>query len=378
MRPGAHRLQRTGPRRRRRRPKPGSQPGSLALPPDAPPLEIHAICYDREQVEEHTLESVDDLVPLLQSERCVWIDIRGLGDEERLERIREVLGLHPLAMADIVNVPQRPKVERYEDRSLIIVQMARVGPEIGVELDQVSLVLGPGWVASFTERSAEVFEPVRERIRAGSTLIRKMGADFLFYALLDAVVDGFYPVAESIDERLDDLEEEIVERPDRSSLERIHSARRVLIQLNRIQWRQRDAVRELLRDEDLPISPSVRFYLRDVHDHTIQVLDLIETQRDIAVGLMDIYLSAISNRMNEIMKTLTIMASIFIPLTFIEGVYGMNFEYMPELHWRYGYPAVWAVMITTAAGLLVWFHHRGWLERARPSGLEKKPERTRG
>jgi magnesium transporter len=262
-----------------------------------------------------------------------------------------------------VNVPQRPKAEPYGDRYLVVTRMATMLPERRVELEQLALVIGPGWVATFQEDPGDCFDPLRERIRHGLGVIRRMGADFLAYALLDAVVDGYFPVVEELGAVLEALEEEAMEEADRATLGRIHAARRLLLQLERLQWQQREALSSMLHGGEAPFSDAVRLYLRDVHDHAVQVLDVIETYRQMTVGLVEIYLSSVNNRMNEVMKTLTVVATIFIPLTFIVGVYGMNFDVMPELRWRWGYAAVWAGMIAVALGLVYWFHRRGWLER---------------
>jgi len=348
---------------RRRGPAPGAAPGAMVVPADAPKPVIRVMAYDEEGLAEHEIQQIDELRGLIQGEgRKAWIDVEGFGDEAVLTEIGDVLGIHPLAMADVVHVPQRPKAELHDGRLLIIVQMARLTEAGDIVVEQVSLVLGPGWVASFQERPGDVFDPVRERIRSASTRIRRMGADYLAYALLDGVIDGYFPVIEALGGVIDALEEEVVERPSRATLAQIHATRRTLTTLHRIQWRQRDAVATILRDEELPITAPVKPYLRDAHDHAFQTLDAIETFRDMVVGLMDLHLSSTSNRLNEVMKTLTIVATIFIPLTFVAGVYGMNFDYMPELHWRWAYPTVWGLMIALGGGLLLWFRARGWLD----------------
>jgi magnesium transporter len=232
-----------------------------------------------------------------------------------------------------------------------------------IELEQVSIVLGPHWVVSFQEKPGDVFDPVRVRIRSPQMRIRRMRADFLAYALVDAIVDGYFAVVEKIGNELDVLEDEVMERPTHETLERIHGIRRQLLQLHRLQWRQRDAVATMWRDESFPIRAEVRVFLRDVHDHAFEVLDTIETFRDLSVGLMDVYLSAASNRLNEVMKTLTLVSTVFIPLTFIVGVYGMNFDVMPELRWRFGYPLILALMLGIGVGILLWFRRKGWLGR---------------
>lgn len=346
---------------RRRGPLPGAAPGEMVVPPDSPRPAIRVMAYGPERLDELDVEQVEELRDLIaRPGETVWIDVEGFGDENVLAQIGEVLGIHPLAMADVVHVPQRPKAELYDGRLLLVTQMARLTAAGDVDIEQVTLVLGPGWVVSFQERPGDVFDPVRERIRS-LTRIRGMGADFLAYALLDAVIDGYFPVIEALGEVVDVLEEEIVERGSPATLARIHAARRTLLTLHRVQWRQRDAIATLMRDEGLPIGKSVMPYLRDTHDHAFQTMDAIETYRDMVVGLMDLYMSSTSYRLNEVMKTLTIVATIFIPLTFITGVYGMNFDHMPELRWLWAYPGVWGLMLALAGGLLLWFRARGWL-----------------
>ena len=347
---------------KRSRPPSGATPGAMVVPPDSPDTVIRVMAFGPDGLEEHGVEDVEGLRSLVGgSGTTSWIDVEGFGDQHVLERVGEVLGIHALAMADVVHVPQRPKAELHDGHLLVVTQMARLDEGAEVVIEQVGLVLGPGWVASFQERPGDVFDPVRARIRAGKSRIRQLGPDYLMYALIDAVIDGYFPVVEALGGVVDALEEEVVERPDRASLARIHATRRTLLTLHRVQWRQRDAVTVLLRDEGLPISAAVRPYLRDAHDHAFQTLDAIETYRDMVVGLMDLHLSSASHRLNEVMKTLTIVATIFIPLTFVAGVYGMNFDHMPELHWRWGYAAVWAVMVGLAGGLGLWFRRRGWL-----------------
>jgi magnesium transporter len=349
-------------RRKRVAPPPGAPPGALAVPVHALETRIRSFCYGAETVEEREIESLEALPELgSREEGITWIDVQGFANREALERIRQVFDIHPLALADAVHVPQRPKAEMYGDRLLIVAQMARLTEAGEIEIDQLSLVLGPHWVVTFQERPGDVFDPVRERIRIGSGRIRQMGADFLAYALLDAVIDGYYPVVEAVGSALEALEEDVVSEPGGAALARIHETRRTLLHLHRVQWQQRDAIHILERDESFPFSDAVRIYLRDAHDHAFQTVDAIEAYREMTVGLMDVYLSSINNRLNEVMKTLTAIATVFIPLTFLTGVYGMNFERMPELHWRWGYPAVWCVMLATALGLLVWLRRRGWL-----------------
>jgi len=346
----------------RRGPPSGAAPGHMVVPLDAPKPVIRVMAYGPGRLDEYEVETATELRGLAEQTRdTLWIDVEGFGDREVLTQIGEALGIHALAMADVVHVPQRPKAELYGGRLLLVTQMARLSEAGDVLIEQLSLVLGPGWVVTFQERPGDVFDPVRERIRSASLRIRHMGADYLAYSLLDAVIDGYFPVVEALGGVIDALEEEIVERANRATLVRIHATRRTLLTLHRVQWRQRDAVSAVLHDEELPIADAVKPYFRDAHDHAFQILDAIETYRDMVVGLMDLHLSTTSNRLNEVMKTLTIVATIFIPLTFLAGVYGMNFDYMPELRWRWGYLAIWGLMGLLGGSLLLWFRARGWI-----------------
>lgn len=343
-----------------RRPPPGARPGEFVVPEDAHPTSVRAVIWDAERLEEREVHGPEDLKAATECHGLTWIQVVGLGDGSVLGWIRDVLGVHPLAVADIANVPQRPKFEDYGDRDLVIAQHVRILEDEGVEMTQISIVASPHWVVTVLEEPCELFEPLHERLRSHAP-IRRMGADYLAYAIIDAVIDGYFPVLESLGELLGELEEEILSRASRESLVRLHAVRRVLTTLHRTMWRQRDALSQILRGDGKPFGEGVRVYFRDAHDHALQVLDAVESYREVTVGLMDVYLSTISNRLNEVMKTLTIMASIFIPLTFIVGVYGMNFEWMPELGWKWGYPAVWIVMISVSLTLLWWFRRRGWL-----------------
>jgi magnesium transporter len=347
---------------RRRGPPTGAPPGVMVLPPGSPEPTIRLMRYGPDRLEERAVERVSELPGLLAAPGgTAWIEIEGFGNLRVLEQVGEALGIHPLAMADVVHVPQRPKAELHDGRLLMVTQMARVTDAGDVVIEQVSLVLGPGWVATFQERPGDVFDPIRARIRSGTTRIRSMGAEYLTYALIDAVIDGYFAVIEALGGVIDALEEEVIQDASRATLARIQATRRTLLALHRVQWRQRDAVSALLRDDELPFNEAMKPYLRDAHDHAFQTLDAIEGYRDMAVALMDLYLSNTSQRLNEVMKTLTIVATIFIPLSFLTGVYGMNFDHMPEVHWRWGYPAIWALMVAVGGGLVLWFRRRGWL-----------------
>ncbi|BAC88964.1 magnesium/cobalt transporter CorA [Gloeobacter violaceus] len=350
---------------------PGTMPGTLSIDKNAPPPEIHLIDYDAEQSTGRRVENPEELTPYLDNHSVSWADVRGFGSEDILRRLGKVFGLHPLVLEDIVNVPQRPKVEEYKDHLLIIARMVCPTSETAEEFfsEQVSLILGKNYLLTVQEEAKfDVFGPVRERIRTAKGIICNQRADYLAYTLLDAIIDGFYPVLEDFGERLEELEAEVVENPTRATLERIYLLRRELLMLRRAIWPQRDVINALIRDANPLIGEEVRLYLRDCYDHAIQIIDMVETYRELASSLTDIYMSSVSNRMNEVMKTLTVISAIFIPLTFIAGVYGMNFDpekspwNMPELEWYWGYPFSLVLMFIVAVGLVVYFWRRGWFE----------------
>jgi magnesium transporter len=354
----------------------GSRPGTYEVPSDSHPTAIRAFLYEEGRTEERTITSADELLAVVDDARVTWVDVEGLGDGTILRWLREALQVHPLAVADIANSGQRPKFEDYGDRDLIIAQAVTIDDKGGVMVDQVSMIVGPRFVLSVLERPLSVLDPVRERIRSGTAQICRMGADFLAYALLDAVVDGFFPALEEIGEVLAEIEEKITDRRDASgTMRRLHAVRRTLLALHRVMFRQRDALGTMLRSDEAPFSAPIRVYLRDAHDHAVQVLDMIEGYREMAVGLTDVYLSMMSHRLNEVMRTLTIVSTIFIPLSFIAGVYGMNFDAMPELHQPWGYPAALALMAFVGGSLFLWFWRRGWIGRSR--GPDDDPDGAR-
>ncbi|GET38303.1 magnesium/cobalt transporter CorA [Microseira wollei] len=350
--------------------EPGTIPGTLDLEEDALPPTIVLIDYNETKASRVVLDSPAACAPYLDSESVSWVDVMGLGNESTWRRMEKVFDLHPLVLEDVVNVPQRPKVEDHEDQLVIIARMVIPKEKgIGFHSEQVSFVLGKHYLLTVQEEpEQDCFQPVRDRIRHDKGIIRKRGADYLAYSLIDSIIDGYFPVLEAYGEQIDQLEDEVVTQPTRRTLEKIYQIRRELLALRRAIWPQRDALNSLIRDGSDLISPDVRIYLRDCYDHAVQVMDIVETYRELSSGLMDVYLSSISNKMNEIMKLLTVISSIFIPLTFIAGVYGMNFNTekspwnMPELNWYWGYPLCWATMIATAAGLVVFFWRRGWFE----------------
>ncbi|MBE9126908.1 MULTISPECIES: magnesium/cobalt transporter CorA [unclassified Coleofasciculus] len=346
--------------------EPGSPPGTLWIEADAPEPKIILIDYNETNATRVKLPTPEDCTPYLDTKSVSWVDVRGLGSEDILQRLGGVFKLHPLVLEDVVNVPQRPKVEDYDDQLVIIAQMVMPkATEDGFWFEQVSFVLGKYYLLTVQEEPEhDCFKPVRDRIRANKGQVRQAGADYLTYALLDAIVDGFFPVLEDYGERIEALEDEVIANPSHQTLEKIYQIRRELLALRRSIWPQRNAINTLIRGGSNLINPNVQIYLRDCYDHTVQVMDMVETYRELASGLMDVYLSSVSNRMNEIMKVLTVISTIFIPLTFIAGVYGMNFQYMPELAWRWGYFACWGVMIAIATALCFFFWRRGWFENS--------------
>jgi magnesium transporter len=342
----------------------GSLPGTLIIDKDADKPIIFLIDYNQVNCLRQQLDTPEECANYLDSNSVSWIDVQGLGSLEILQRLGDVFKLHPLLLEDVVNVAERPKVEEYEEQLVIIARMVvPTSKGYGFYSEQVSFVLGEHYLLTVQEEAEhDCFEHVRMRIENSRGIIRKKRNDYLAYALLDAIVDGFFPVLERYGEGIEDLEEEVIFNPSRKTLQTIYQIRRELLQLRRAIWPLRDAINSLIRDENELISREVRTYLRDCYDHTVQVMDMVETYRELASGLMDVYLSAVSNKMNEIMKVLTVVSSIFIPLTFIAGIYGMNFENMPELKWHWGYFACLGLMAAIGFGLVFFFWRRGWLE----------------
>jgi magnesium transporter len=341
---------------------PGDAPGTLKISKDASPSKIFLIDYDKENACRVNLDRPEDCIPYLDSESVSWVDVQGFGNEETMHRLGKVFNLHPLVLEDVVNVPQRPKIEEYNDQLVIIAQMVIPKPGgMGFWSEQVSLILGKFYLLTVQEEPEhDCFGPVRNRIRAAKGSIRDRKADYLAYALIDGIIDGFFPVLEDYGERIEALENEVVSFATPQTLEKIHQVRRELLMLRRAIWPQREAINSLIRDANPLISPDIQIYLRDCYDHAIQVLDMVETYRELASSLMDVYLSSISNRMNEVMKVLTVFSTLFMPITFIVGVYGMNFKYMPELNWRWGYLSTWILMLSIEAALAFFFWRRGW------------------
>ena len=323
---------------------------------------ITVLDYDENTFEETSVKQVEDCFSLKDSPTVSWINVDGVHELDVIEKLGNSFGVHPLILEDIVNTDQRPKLEDFEQYLFVILKMFQYDDKHQEILtEQVSVLLGQNFVISFQEKPGDVFDPLRTRIRNAKGRVRKMGADYLAYALLDAIVDNYFVILEKIGERIEDLEEKIVTNPTPKTLQTIHSLKRGLIFLRKSVWPLREVINGLQKSESPLIQETTEIYLRDVYDHTIQVIDTVETFRDMVAGMLDIYLSSISNKLNEVMKVLTIFAAIFIPLTFIVGVYGMNFKVMPELDWQWGYPMVWLVIIIVSLSMILFFRRRKWL-----------------
>jgi magnesium transporter len=324
---------------------------------------ITIIDYDEVIFREKEAKKIEESFPFKDEPTVTWINIDGLHEVEIIEKIGRHFDVHPLLLEDILNTEQRPKMQDFEDYIFVVLKMLYYNnTENGIlSTEQMSLILGKNFVISFQEREGDAFHAIRDRIRNAKGRIRKMGPDYLAYSLMDAIVDGYFAILEKLGEKIEDIEEELVTNPTPETLKTIHGLKRDMIYLRKSVWPLREVVSNLERGESKLIKETTIIYLRDIYDHTIQVIDTIETFRDVLSGMLDIYLSSISNRMNEVMKVLTIIATIFIPLTFIAGVYGMNFKYMPELEEPWGYPAVWSVMIIIGISMLFYFRRKKWI-----------------
>ncbi|MCP8306545.1 MAG: magnesium/cobalt transporter CorA [archaeon] len=323
---------------------------------------ITIIDYDEAQFQEKEAKKVEECFPYKDQPTVTWINVDGIHDVEIIEKIGNHFNLHPLLLEDILNTEQRPKMEDFEDYVFFVLKMLYYDEkENKIKVEQISLVLASNFVISFQESEGDVFNPVRERIRNGKGRIRKMGADYLAYALIDAIVDNYFIILEKLGEKIEDIEDELVTHPTSETLHAIHKLKREMIFLRKSVWPLREVVSKLERGESSLIKETTVIYLRDVYDHTIQVIDTIETFRDMLSGMLDMYLSSISNRMNEVMKVLTVIATIFIPLTLIASIYGMNFAYMPELESPWSYPMVLVGMFITGVLMLIYFKRKKWL-----------------
>ena len=325
-------------------------------------FEITVIDYDVNAYKEVKLKSIEECIPFTDSPTVTWINIVGLHRVEEIEKLEKFYNIHPLVVEDILNINQRPKIEYFEDYIFIVVKMLTYNQENHVvKSEQVSIILGKNFVITIQERKGDIFDPVRDRIRNDKSVIRKNKADYLLYALIDILVDNYFVMLENVGEVLENLEDRVVAYPSPETIRSVHLLKRNLIEMRKSIWPLREILNDLSKGDSKLIDKKTVMYFKDVYDHAIQVIETIETFRDIASEILDIYLSSISNRMNEIMKVLTIIGTIFIPLTFITGIYGMNFKYMPELKWKFGYPLSLSIMLFIGIGMLIYFKKKKWL-----------------
>jgi magnesium transporter len=324
---------------------------------------ITVIEYDEHQFKEREFVTISDFSFSKENPSTTWINIDGLHDIQILEQLGKIFNIHPLILEDILNTDQRPKMEDLDEYLYIVLRMFYKSKNKNdvVQSEQVSFIIGHNFIISFQEKPGDIFDPIRDRIKNVKGRIRKAGADFLAYSLIDSIVDYYFIVLESLDEKIEFFENILVSSPSRELLLDIQNLKREIIFLRKFAWPMRETVSLLERSESPLIQESTNIYFKDIYDHTIQVIDTIEIFRETLSSMLDIYLSSISNKMNEIMKVLTIIATIFMPLTFIAGIYGMNFKYMPELGWRWGYPMIWGITLTISSIMLIYFKKKKWL-----------------
>jgi magnesium transporter len=353
------------PHRKRRRRSPGEVPGTILPHPEAPQPILRITAYGPNDIVEREVLDPSEISGYMGRWPVVWVDFRGLGDAGLISRVGELFGIHRLALEDVINLGQRAKLEEYAGHVFIVAYIPKC--EEHLHSEQLSLFAGANFVLTFQEDTGDDLEAVRERIRSRRGRIRDAGADFLAYALLDCAIDHYFPVIDTYGERLDQLEDDILGGLDRDIIARLHDIRRDLRALKRTLWQLRDATERFMSGTRSPVSESTRLYLRDCHDHTIRAIEAVESFGELAADLSSLYFARMSHRMNDIMRLLTIIATIFIPLTFITGVYGMNFNpdvspfNMPELNWYWGYPFVWGVILCVILGLVLYIRRRGWL-----------------
>ncbi len=340
---------------------PGTAPGTLRAPdtPGAGPVRVTVMDYGTDRLIEKEIHSVEELAPYRDTPTVTWINVEGLNDVPFLEGLGQLFGFHPLALEDVLNYGQRPKLEDYGSYHFLVMKSLSLRDDC-LRIEQISFFLSGNYIITLQEVPGDSFEAVRERIRQTKGQIRSFGPDYLMYALVDALMDEFFPVLERYGERIEELEDEVVLRPVPATLNQVHGIKRDLLLLRRTAWPEREVIASLQREEAHLVKPETRVFLRDCYDHAVQVIDMIETYRDLAAGMLDVYLSSTSNRLNEVMKVLTIISTIFMPMSFIASLYGMNFKGMPELSWRFGYPMALGLMLAVAVGMVAYFKRKGW------------------
>jgi len=342
----------------------GLPPGSIVYIGDIkdPRVRIDLIDYDKDSLVEKKDVGIKKCVELIKTPQNTWVDIQGIHDVNAVQEIGSHFGLHPLVLEDIVNSTQRSKLDDYKDNIYIVMRMLKINNEKDeVEDEQVSIILGKNYLISFLETGSQIFAPIKKRLNNPNSRLRNSGSDYLCYSLIDSIVDHYFEILEQVDQKLENLEEEIADKPNTKTMMKIQRVKREIALLRRSVWPMREVVNQFRRIESPLIKDSTKLYIQDVYDHTIQAIDTIESFRDIVAGMFDIYISSINLRMNEIMKVLTIVATIFVPLTFIASIYGMNFEFMPELHSKWGYPAVLAFMVTVTLAMIYFFRRKSWI-----------------
>lgn len=350
-----------------RRTEPGAAPGTLVDDPKRGRPTIHVFEYNEHGLKETDIEDVREIPAMLSPDQIVWIDIEGIGDAGLIRQMGEMFKLHPLALEDVVHVHQRAKVEEFVDHMYVVTRM--YSPAEDLQFEQVSMFIGQGWLLTFQDRPGDCFGAVRDRLRKDRGNIRKSGADYLAYCLIDATIDDYFPLLEAYGEKLDSIEETLAARWDSATMRKLHHARRDLLTLRRVLWPHRDMISALLRGQHSLIASQTLLYLRDCYDHTIQLIDVAETFRETCTDLRELYLSEINQQTSEITKVLTFIATLFLPISFIAGMYGMNFDpaaspwNMPELKWFLGYPFALGLMFFTEIGFLWYFWRRGWFGR---------------
>lgn len=355
-----------------RRTPPGAQPGMVVVDPAASKPVVHVMAYGPAGLVEQPIEDLKELPPLVAKHSVVWVNVDGLGDAALLQKLGETFSLHRLALEDAVNLHQRAKVDNYGEHLFVVARMVK--PDEHFHTEQVSLFLGKNFVLTLTEDPGDCFDAVRGRLRAAAGSIRRGGPDYLAYAILDAIVDQYFPALEKLGDRLDALEDRVFNPHGYTTIAQIHETKHELLSARRAIWPHREAINYLCHDHSGLVGSETQVYLRDCNDHVVQLVELLEMYRELAADLRDAYLSNLSNRMNEVMRVLTVISTIFIPLTFITSIYGMNFNTkasrwnMPELEWPFGYALVWASIVSVSVAMLAFFWKRGWLRSLTPSG----------
>lgn len=344
--------------------KAGMSPGSLVFIGEKKQeaVKIDIIDYDHTGLRELHIDTIEDCLAFQQTPTVTWLNVSGVHDTDIIEKIGRCYDIHPLVLEDILNTNKRPKADLLDRYIFIVLKVLSYNSsDAGIEHEQISIILTPNTVISFQEREQDVFAPVRQRIRKTQGRIRTLGSDYLAYALLDVVVDNYFIILEKLGEDIEVSEEKLIAQPKAEVLKEVHRLKKEMLLLRKSVWPLREVITQLMHSESPIIKKKTAVYFRDIYEHTIQVIDTVETYRDMISGLLDLYLSSVSNRMNEVMKVLTMIATVFIPLTFIAGIYGMNFEHMPELGWRWAYFAVLGVMCLIAAGMFLYFKRKKWL-----------------